>query len=59
MVIVAVDRSDLQVLIENCCGSGAIDAPLVALTSAIIALVSVEDDDGAFLNDTRCTSRRD
>ena len=57
MVIVAIDRLNRQGLIENCCGSGAIDAPLVALTSAIIALESAEDDDGAFLDDTRCTSR--
>jgi len=56
---VAIARLDPQVLIENFCGSGDISVLWAALTSAIIALVSVEDDDGAFSNDTRCTSRRD
>ena len=59
MVIAAIERLNQPVLIENSYASGANDEPWVALILAIIALVSVEDDGGAFLNDIHCTSRRD
>ena len=59
LIIGVIDRLNPQVLTANFAYSGALAEPWATLTSTIIALESVEDDDGAFSNDTRCTSRRD
>ena len=59
MVIAAIERLNRLVLIENFYASGANDEPWVALILAIIALVLVEDDGGASVNDTHCTDTRD
>ena len=57
LIIGVIERFNRRELIENSCASGVIDAPLVALISAIIALELAEDDDGAFLDDTHCIGR--
>ena len=57
LIIGVIERLNRRELIENSCASGVIDAPLVALISAIIALELAEDDDGAFLDDTHCIGR--
>jgi hypothetical protein len=59
VVIVATCRLNRQVLTANFACSGALAAPLVILTSMITALVSAEDDDGAFVSDTHCIDTRD
>ena len=59
LIIEATCRLNRQALTANFAYSGEIDVPLVVSTSVTTALVSAEDDGGASVNDSRCTSRRD